>query len=64
MVVLLISNVLRIKHVEIEAASIFALLINHAVHLLFVQLEIIKHLAHVHQDLKEIRTDNVTKVRN
>ena len=54
---------LRIKHVEIEAASIFALLINHAVHLLFVQLETIKHLAHVHQDLKEIRTGNVTKVR-
>ena len=61
---LLISNVLPIKHVGIEAASIFALLINHVVHLPFVRLEITKQLALVRQGLKVTLIDNVTKVRN
>ena len=55
---------LPIKHVGIEAVSIFAPLINHAVHLPFVQLETIKHLVLVPQGSKETLIDNVTKVRN
>ena len=48
----------------IEVVSIFALLINHVVHLQFVRLEITKLLALVHPGLKETLIDNATKVRN
>ena len=57
-----ISNVLQIKHAEIEVVSILALLIDHAVHLQYALLEIIKQLVNVLQVLRETLTDSVTKV--
>ena len=57
-----ISNVLQIKHVEIEVASILALLIDHAVHLQYALLETTKQLVNVLQVLRETLTGSVTKV--
>ena len=64
MVALPTSNVLPVKHVEIEAVLTHVRLTNHVVLLQFVLLNLIRHLVHVHQDLKEILIGNVTKVRH